>query len=146
MLFVSLIYSCYPTLIYIYIYIYYILHTHSDQVMGGISTGHISRELIHHRMANVMRGAVSLANRGGFIQMATNFATMSNHDDTTTTTIANVPTFKNSFRTAIPIDASKYTGIELDVNCDTSENFNVQYVVLYKCNMSFLLIGFHSHK
>ena len=42
----------------------------SDRVMGGISSGRLTRELVSGRMANRMRGDVSLANNGGFIQMA----------------------------------------------------------------------------
>ena len=107
--------------------------------MGGISTGTISREMQYHgRKANVLRGEVRLENQGGFIQMATNFLVPT--DGTTT----------NSFRTAIPIDATKYTGIELDVHCDVADTFNVQYVCYYflliialvtlKCVLIFLFI------
>lgn len=42
----------------------------SDRVMGGVSTGRLTREPVAGRMANRMRGDVSLANNGGFIQMA----------------------------------------------------------------------------
>lgn len=98
----------------------------SDQVMGGISTGNISRELHYHgRNANVLRGEVRLDNNGGFIQMATNFVPV----DANTADGASFQS--NSFRTATPIDASKFTGIELDVHCDVDDTFNVQYVCIY---------------
>ncbi len=42
----------------------------SDRVMGGVSSGRIARERVSGRLANRMRGAVSLENNGGFIQMA----------------------------------------------------------------------------
>ena len=94
--------------------------------MGGISTGNISREVQYHgRNANVLRGEVRLDNNGGFIQMATNFVPVDvNAADNTTYQ-------SNSFRTATPIDASKFTGIELDVHCDVDDTFNVQYVSIY---------------
>lgn len=79
----------------------------SDQVMGGCSTGHISRELFEGKPANVLHGKVSLANNGGFIQMATNLAL----DPSAT------------------VNASEYDGVELDVWCrapEDTEKFNVQ--------------------
>jgi Complex I intermediate-associated protein 30 (CIA30) len=74
--------------------------------MGGVSMGNLLREEYDGRIANVLRGKVSLENNGGFIQMATNLG--------------------NS-----PIDASTFEGIELDVQngmeSETgSEQFNVQ--------------------
>lgn len=42
----------------------------SDRVMGGVSSGRITREPVLGRMANRMTGEVSLENNGGFIQMA----------------------------------------------------------------------------
>ena len=42
----------------------------SDRVMGGVSSGRLSRECISGRMALRMQGRVSLENNGGFIQMA----------------------------------------------------------------------------
>jgi hypothetical protein len=89
--------------------------------MGGVSTGNLSRESQHYgRDANILRGTVRLENNGGFIQMATNIVP---------TIVADRATYQqNSFRTATPIDASKFTGIELDVQCDVADTFNVQYV------------------
>jgi Complex I intermediate-associated protein 30 (CIA30) len=81
-------------------------HTKSDQVMGGVSMGNLLREEYAGRIANVLRGKVSLENNGGFIQMATNLGIS-------------------------PVDASKFVGIELDVHNGIesdagSEQFNVQ--------------------
>ncbi len=42
----------------------------ADVVMGGVSKGAISREMIQGHDATVLRGDVSLDNNGGFIQMA----------------------------------------------------------------------------
>lgn len=72
----------------------------------------LAREEFCGRTANVLRGAVSMANNGGFM-MATNLAPDSGD---------------MSFAT---VDASKYEGLELDVQCiskvgDDSESFNVQ--------------------
>ena len=80
----------------------------SDRVMGGLSTGSVARETSFGREANVLRGTVTLANNGGFIQMATDLG----HGET--------------------VDASGYSGIELMVRSDAStqeaESFSVQYV------------------
>jgi len=47
----------------------------TDQVMGGKSNGSLTREDdIGGKTANVLRGKVSLANNGGFVQMATDLA------------------------------------------------------------------------
>ena len=81
----------------------------SDRVMGGVSIGSLMREHVHERVANVLRGEVSLANNGGFIQMAVD--------------LSNDPSASRV------VDASRYDGIELDVLCrgDTQiEDFNVQ--------------------
>jgi hypothetical protein len=81
----------------------------SDRVMGGVSVGSLVRELVQGREANVLRGEVSMANNGGFIQMAVD--------------LANDPSKSRL------VDASQYDGIELDVLCkgDTeTEAFNVQ--------------------
>ena len=79
--------------------------------MGGVSTGHLTREEFDGRTANVMRGKVSLLNNGGFIQMATNLATVQNSD-------------------ARPqVDATSFDGVEVDVQyqgIDDTETFNVQ--------------------
>lgn len=81
----------------------------TDQVMGGVSSGSISRETVEGHVANVLRGKVSLANNGGFVQMAANLALDPSKSET--------------------VDASEFDGIELDViykgEGDTS-NFNVQ--------------------
>lgn len=42
----------------------------TDQVMGGISRGTLTREEVAGRPALVMRGDVRLENNGGFVQMA----------------------------------------------------------------------------
>lgn len=42
----------------------------SDRVMGGVSSGRLTREIVSGRAAIRMRGEVSLANNGGFLQMA----------------------------------------------------------------------------
>ena len=103
--------------------------------MGGVSTGDISRESHYHgRDANILRGTVRLDNNGGFIQMATNFAPTIASDGSTSQ--------NNSFRTATPIDASKFTGIEIDVHCDVSDTFNVQCVrsLLLSIGLKFLFL------
>ena len=46
----------------------------TDQVMGGVSRGTLSRETVEGRRALVMRGEVRLDNNGGFIQMALDLA------------------------------------------------------------------------
>ncbi|WP_439561860.1 CIA30 family protein [Roseinatronobacter sp.] len=42
----------------------------SDRVMGGISRGAMTREIVRDRPALRMRGQVSLENNGGFVQIA----------------------------------------------------------------------------
>jgi hypothetical protein len=42
----------------------------TDQVMGGVSRGQLTREIFDGREALRLRGDVSLANNGGFVQMA----------------------------------------------------------------------------
>lgn len=42
----------------------------TDQVMGGISSGNMTREVVDGRLAVRMRGDVRLENNGGFIQLA----------------------------------------------------------------------------
>jgi hypothetical protein len=46
----------------------------SDAVMGGVSAGRITRDVIDGRPAIRMQGAVSLDNNGGFIQIALDLA------------------------------------------------------------------------
>jgi hypothetical protein len=81
----------------------------TDRVMGGRSDGSLSRETIGGRLANVLRGKVSLENNGGFIQMATDLS---------------LDPSVNMF-----VDASAYDGIELDVYCEgtanVDESFNI---------------------
>lgn len=81
----------------------------TDRVMGGVSTGSLSREEIRGRMANVLRGKVSLENNGGFIQMATDLALDPSVD--------------------VFVDAGEFDGVELEIYCEGSgaeEKFNVQ--------------------
>lgn len=42
----------------------------SDQVMGGVSTGRLVRQMVAGEMALHLTGAVRLENNGGFVQMA----------------------------------------------------------------------------
>lgn len=44
----------------------------ADSVMGGVSEGGLQQEMYRGRMATVLRGAVSLENNGGFVQIAFN--------------------------------------------------------------------------
>lgn len=46
----------------------------SDRVMGGLSSGRMTRETVAGRAALRMRGAVSLENDGGFLQVALDLA------------------------------------------------------------------------
>lgn len=46
----------------------------SDRVMGGVSAGAMTREVVAGRPALRMRGAVSLENGGGFVQVALDLA------------------------------------------------------------------------
>ena len=46
----------------------------TDKVMGGVSNGSLTRETVDDKIANVLRGKVSLQNNGGFIQMATDLS------------------------------------------------------------------------
>lgn len=74
--------------------------------------GNLSREIFDGKMANVLRGKVSMANNGGFIQMATNLAPGS------------------SELSSKPVDASGFEGVELDIQSfsaiEGTESFNVQ--------------------
>jgi Complex I intermediate-associated protein 30 (CIA30) len=84
--------------------------------MGGISMANLAREVFDGRTANVLRGRVSMANNGGFIQMATNLAPFSSD-------------YSSSRKT---VDASRYDGVEIDMQNfndeveGQTENFNVQ--------------------
>lgn len=64
----------------------------TDRVMGGISQGTMQRDMVAGRIALRMQGAVSLENNGGFVQMALDLAP-----------------------DARPINACRWTGIEIDV-------------------------------
>jgi hypothetical protein len=64
----------------------------TDRVMGGVSDGTMSRELVASRLAIRMRGDVSLENNGGFVQISLDLD----------------PDGK-------AVDASSWHGIELDV-------------------------------
>ena len=64
----------------------------TDRVMGGVSDGTLVRESVSGRPALRMRGDVSLENNGGFVQMALDLAPGGG-----------------------VVDASSWTGIELDV-------------------------------
>jgi len=64
----------------------------TDRVMGGVSDGTLVRETVSGRPALRMRGDVSLENNGGFVQMALDLAPDGGM-----------------------VDASSWTGIELDV-------------------------------
>jgi len=46
----------------------------SDRVMGGLSSGRMSVETVDGRRALCMRGEVSLANNGGFLQVTLDLA------------------------------------------------------------------------
>ena len=73
----------------------------TDQVMGGISAGTLVCETVAGRAAIRMRGDVSLANNGGFIQMALDLSP-----------------------DGAVVDASRWSGVELDVFGDGQE-YNV---------------------
>lgn len=80
----------------------------TDRVMGGVSSGTLSREDFHGRNSNVLRANVRLENNGGFVQMATDLALD--------------PAVSNT------VDASKFQGIEFDVFFEgdaDKEKFNV---------------------
>lgn len=64
----------------------------TDQVMGGVSSGTLVREIVGGRPAINMRGSVRLENNGGFVQIGLDLA----------------PDGK-------AVDASSWIGIELDV-------------------------------
>lgn len=70
----------------------------TDQVMGGVSSGTMSREVIAGRLAIRMRGDVRLENNGGFVQLALDLSP-----------------------DAGVVDASAWSGIELDLYGDEQE-------------------------
>jgi hypothetical protein len=70
----------------------------TDQVMGGVSTGTMSREVVDGRAAIRMRGDVRVENNGGFVQMALDLSPDSG-----------------------VADASAWNGVELDLCGDDQE-------------------------
>lgn len=74
----------------------------ADTVMGGVSEGGMQQEMYRGRMATVLRGAVSLENNGGFIQIAFDI-----RPDGT------------------GVDASDWDGIAL-VNCGNGERYDIR--------------------
>jgi len=70
----------------------------ADGVMGGVSAGQMTQEMVHGRMAVRLQGDVSLDNNGGFVQIATD-----------------LPDF----------DASGWDGITLDV-CGNGEPYDIR--------------------
>lgn len=52
----------------------------TDQVMGGVSQGHMARTLVDGRPALCLRGAVSLENNGGFVQVNLDLAPRGHFD------------------------------------------------------------------
>ena len=80
----------------------------TDRVMGGVSTGSITREVIQGKECNVLRGQVSTKNNGGFIQMATDLSIF--------------PAI------SLTVDASSFDGIEIDALYDgdkPQQSFNI---------------------
>lgn len=73
----------------------------ADTVMGGISSGAIGRAEVYGKTALTLRGKVSLENNGGFIQAALPLANAGK-----------------------PFDASKASGIELEV-CGNSQEYSI---------------------
>jgi hypothetical protein len=73
-----------------------------DAVMGGLSRGHISKEVVHGIAATRLTGEVSLENNGGFVQMAFDFAAGGG-----------------------AFDASAWTGIKIDV-CGNGQSYDLR--------------------
>lgn len=74
----------------------------SDTVMGGVSNGCVSRQIVAGRSATRLTGTVSLDNNGGFIQMASDLT-----------------------QDGSCLDAHQWTGIELDV-CGNNEVYDLR--------------------
>ena len=74
----------------------------ADGVMGGVSKGGMTQEIYNGRMACVLRGAVSLENNGGFVQIAFDLNPKG-----------------SSF------DASAWSGLVLDV-CGNDESYDLR--------------------
>lgn len=73
----------------------------ADRVMGGVSAGSMRREVVAGRPAIRLTGTVSLANNGGFLQIALDLAPGGG-----------------------TVDASGWRGIALDV-CGNDEDYNL---------------------
>lgn len=73
----------------------------SDRVMGGMSAGTMTREMVNGRSAIRMRGNVSLENNGGFLQMALDLGDA-----------------------GAPVDASRWDGIQINV-MGNDQTYNV---------------------
>lgn len=73
----------------------------SDRVMGGLSSGSLRRDVVAGRPAIRMQGAVSLANSGGFVQIALDLGDA-----------------------AGPVDATSWAGIQFDV-IGNGETYNL---------------------
>ena len=48
----------------------------ADRVMGGVSAGQMTQEMVQGRMATRLCGDVSLENNGGFVQIASDLPDM----------------------------------------------------------------------
>jgi hypothetical protein len=70
----------------------------TDTVMGGVSKGEMVREIVAGRPAIRLRGEVSLENNGGFVQIALDLSAEGG-----------------------PVDASTWSGLELDVFGNSEE-------------------------
>lgn len=81
----------------------------TDQVMGGVSRGEVFATTITdasgvERKCLLLKGQVSTAYNGGFIQMALDLS--------------------NSIPPGTPVDASAFDGLEMDVYCPRGESYN----------------------
>ncbi len=74
----------------------------ADSVMGGVSNGHITTQIVDGRSAIRLTGMVSLENNGGFIQMATDLK-----------------------QDGSSLDATNWTGIEIDI-CGNEEIYDLR--------------------
>lgn len=82
----------------------------TDAVMGGVSRADVSATSLAgsdgvERKCILLKGRVSTAYNGGFIQMALDLS--------------------NAIPPGTPVDASAFSGIELDVFCPRGESYNV---------------------
>mmetsp|Transcript_3340 Transcript_3340/g.4947 ORF Transcript_3340/g.4947 Transcript_3340/m.4947 type:complete len:241 (+) Transcript_3340:197-919(+) len=90
----------------------------TDRVMGGASNGIVKREIVGGRLANILTGSVSLANNGGFIQMATDLSIFPER--------------------SLTVDASAFHGIEIDVFNDGDlprKKFNVSHLLFINASL-----------